>query len=202
MTRVHGASRTSLRRREFMQRASACAAATLLASPHVGSAAEVPLRLATFRADISPPLGHPLCGGWIPPVAAQDDPLEAIGLVLCGSGEPIVLCSLDWTGLLNEAHAAWRQRLAEAAGTTPARVAVHCVHQHNAPFAECSTGGGSPGWQGARCKSSGNSCSRIDVSVEPRFRKRKVHSTAGKSSKWTTSATTSKFVVGSRHDTD
>jgi hypothetical protein len=117
-----------------MQRASACAAATLLASPHVGSAAEVPLRLATFRADISPPLGHPLCGGWIPPVAAQDDPLEAIGLVLCGSGEPIVLCSLDWTGLLNEAHAAWRQRLAEAAGTTPARVAVHCVHQHNAPF--------------------------------------------------------------------
>jgi len=40
-----------------------------------------------------------------------------------------------WTGLLNEAHVQWRTALAEAAGTTPDRVAVHCVHQHNAPFA-------------------------------------------------------------------
>jgi hypothetical protein len=36
---------------------------------------------------------------------------------------------------LNEAHVQWRTALAEAAGTTPDRVAVHCVHQHNAPMA-------------------------------------------------------------------
>ncbi len=53
---------------------------------------------------------------------------------LC-AGLPIVVCSVDWTGLLNEAHLEWRKALATAAGTTPDRVAVQCVHQHNAPFA-------------------------------------------------------------------
>ena len=93
------------------------------------------LRLASFRFDITPPKGHSLCGGWIKPVIDVDDPLEAIGYVLLGSGKPIVICVMDWTGLLNSAHLRWRQRLAEAAGTTPDRVAVQCVHQHNAPFA-------------------------------------------------------------------
>jgi hypothetical protein len=92
------------------------------------------LHLAPFRFDVSPPLGHSLCGGWIKPVVAYDDALEAIGYVLLGAGKPIVVCAVDWTGLLNEAHIQWRTALAEAAGTTPDRVAVHCVHQHNAPF--------------------------------------------------------------------
>lgn len=93
------------------------------------------LRLATFRFDVTPPLGHSLCGGWIQSVVDVDDPLEAIGVVLLGAGKPIVLCAVDWTGILNSAHLRWRQALAEAAGTTADRVAVHCVHQHNAPFA-------------------------------------------------------------------
>src|SRR5690606_5891180 len=93
------------------------------------------LHLARFRFDVTPPMGHSLCGGWIKPVEAVDDPLEAIGLVILGAGKPIVLCVVDWTGLLNDAHVQWRQALAEAAGTTPDRVTVHCVHQHNAPFA-------------------------------------------------------------------
>lgn len=93
------------------------------------------LHLAPFRFDVTPPMGHPCCGGWIKPVEVVDDPLEAIGVVLLGAGKPIVLCAVDWTGILNEAHVAWRTAIAEAAGTTPDRVAVHCVHQHNAPFA-------------------------------------------------------------------
>ncbi|MCF6284742.1 MAG: hypothetical protein L3K26_06100 [Candidatus Hydrogenedentes bacterium] len=93
------------------------------------------LHLAPFRFDVTPPMGHSLCGGWITPVEGVDDPLEAIGFVLLGAGKPIVLCAVDWTGLLNSAHIAWRDALAEAAGTTPDRVAVQCVHQHNAPFA-------------------------------------------------------------------
>jgi hypothetical protein len=44
------------------------------------------------------------------------------------------MCAVDWAGLMNDAHLAWRTALARAAGTTPDRVAVHCVHQHNAPF--------------------------------------------------------------------
>src|SRR5205823_6057407 len=68
------------------------------------------------------------------PMADCEDELEAIGYVLFGSGQPIVICAVDWTGILNEAHVAWRGALAEEAGTTPDRVAVQCVHQHDAPF--------------------------------------------------------------------
>lgn len=92
------------------------------------------LFVAPFRYDVTPPVGHSLCGGWIQPVVDVDDPLEAIGCVILGAGSPIVLCSVDWTGLLNSAHVAWREALADAAHTTPDRVAVQCVHQHNAPF--------------------------------------------------------------------
>jgi hypothetical protein len=94
------------------------------------------LHLATFGTDVTPPLGHPLCGGWIEPARGVDDPLRALGVVLLGSGAPIVLCSVDWVGLRNDANRLWREALAEAAHTTPERVAVHCVHPHNAPFAD------------------------------------------------------------------
>ena len=93
------------------------------------------IHLAPFRFDVTPPLGHGCCGNWIKPIEGYDDPMEAIGFVLTGAGKPIVICSVDWTGLLNEAHIAWRTAMAEAAGTTPDRVAVQVVHQHNAPFA-------------------------------------------------------------------
>ena len=92
--------------------------------------------VGTFTADISPPLGHPLCGGGIEPVRGQDDPLEAVGIVLLGCGAPVVLCALDWCEIRNDAHLKWRQALADAAHTTIERVFVHAVHQHNAPIAD------------------------------------------------------------------
>jgi hypothetical protein len=95
-----------------------------------------PLHLATFSCDVTPPLGHPLCGGWIEPVRAIDDPLRALGVVLLGGESPVVLCAVDWCGIRNDAHLAWRQAIAKAAHTTPERVAVQCVHPHNAPFAD------------------------------------------------------------------
>src|SRR5262249_31580357 len=95
-----------------------------------------PLHIATFRSDVTPPLGHPLCGGWIEPVRAVDDPLYAIGVVLLGVGQRIVLCAVDWCGLRNDANLAWRKTLAEAVHTVPENVAVQCVHQHNAPFVD------------------------------------------------------------------
>jgi hypothetical protein len=94
------------------------------------------LHLATFAGDVTPPVGHPLCGGWIEPVRATDDPLRALGVILLGMGRPVVLCAVDWCGLRNDANLAWRQALAQAAHTLPENVAVHCVHPHNAPFAD------------------------------------------------------------------
>lgn len=126
-------------RRNFLQRTGAALATgwawqagRVTASPYSSPAG---LRLARFRFDVTPPIGHSCCGGWIAPVQVVDDPLEAIGVVLLGAGPPIVLCAVDWTGLLNDAHRRWRQALAAAAGTTVDRVAVQCVHQHNAPMA-------------------------------------------------------------------
>lgn len=94
------------------------------------------LHLATFACDVTPPLGHPLCGGWIEPVRAVDDPLRALGVVLLGMGQPVVLCAVDWCGIRNDAHVLWRQTLAEATHTVPENVAVQCVHPHDAPFAD------------------------------------------------------------------
>lgn len=123
-----------MHRRQFLQTSLAGATASLLAAPLLSGAEPPNLKIATFRLDVSPPMDHPLCGGWIKPVVGMDDPEEAIGFVLTGAGDPIVICAVDWTGLLNDAHIQWRKTLAQAAGTTPDRVAVQCVHQHNAPF--------------------------------------------------------------------
>ncbi len=120
-------------RRDFVKSSLLAGAAAL--TPMARGADEMPpLRIAPFRFDVTPPIGHPLCGGWIKPVVDCDDELEAIGFVLLGVGKPIVICAVDWTGILNDGHVAWRTALAEAAGTTPERVAVQCVHQHDAPF--------------------------------------------------------------------
>lgn len=94
------------------------------------------LHLACFKVDTQIPLGHPLCGGWIAPAAAVTEPLYALGVVLLGEEAPVVLCAVDWCGINNDAHRVWTEKLAQAAHTTPERVAVHCVHQHNAPFAD------------------------------------------------------------------
>ncbi len=93
-------------------------------------------RIAVFSADITPPLGHPLCGGMVAPAARIADPLSARGVVVRGAAEPIVIAALDWTELRNEAYDAWRDALAAAAGTTRRRVILSCVHQHDAPYAD------------------------------------------------------------------
>lgn len=127
-----------LSRRAFLEGGLAVTAAAALgrglAAAESSRDAGGALHIAPFRFDVTPPVGHSLCGGWIKPVIGVADPLEAIGFVLLGSGAPVVVCAVDWTGILNEAHVAWRIALAEAAGTSPDRVAVHCVHQHNAPL--------------------------------------------------------------------
>src|SRR5689334_13198391 len=77
------------RRRDVL----AAAGLLAIAAPRLSLADELPangddLHLATFRFDVTPPRGHSLCGGWIKPVEAVDDPLEAIGFVLLGAGKP------------------------------------------------------------------------------------------------------------------
>ncbi|HYT90895.1 MAG TPA: hypothetical protein VEL76_19450 [Gemmataceae bacterium] len=96
-------------------------------------AGEAPLRLAIFQADVTPPLGTPLCDALVQPAREIVDPLSARGIVLLSGEKPIVLCAVDWVGIGNSGYDAFRDALARAAGTTRERVAVHCLHQHDAP---------------------------------------------------------------------
>jgi hypothetical protein len=89
------------------------------------------LRLATFDADVTPPVGSMMA--YNPVVRVEEMSLRCRGVVLLGAGKPIVLCALDWLGLFNEAHDLFRSQLAYAAGTDVEHVAVQCVHQHDAP---------------------------------------------------------------------
>ncbi|MBY0231761.1 MAG: hypothetical protein K2W96_20940 [Gemmataceae bacterium] len=118
-----------MRRREAL-------AALGLSALSVPAAAPPVLSLSTFSADITVPLGHALMGGGVAPAKRIDGPLEARGFVLRGGGKPVVLCVLDWCEVRNDAHTRWREVLAEAAGTDPARVLVSSIHQHDAPVAD------------------------------------------------------------------
>lgn len=92
------------------------------------------MKISQFRFDVTPPLGHALLAGLIPPASEIDDELEALGIVIVGCGLPIVLCTVDWAAVANDAHLAWRKALADGAGTSIERVLLHVVHQHNTPF--------------------------------------------------------------------
>lgn len=96
-------------------------------------AGEKALKIAVFEADVTPPLGTPLCDALVMPAKEIVDPLSARGIILLGSEKPIVLCAVDWVGVGNSGHTAFRDALAKAAGTTRERVCVHCLHQHDAP---------------------------------------------------------------------
>ncbi len=104
-----------------------------LASCQTGEQPE--FRLATFQCDVTPPPGTPIYSGY-EPLEAIEHPLMAKGIVIESSGERYVLCVLDWCEICNSTHTLFREALAEAAGTSPANVAVHTVHQHTAPMGD------------------------------------------------------------------
>ncbi|OHB77498.1 MAG: hypothetical protein A2W31_12210 [Planctomycetes bacterium RBG_16_64_10] len=70
------------------------------------------------------------------PLEVIEHPLLAKGLLIEDGGGRSVLCAVDWCELCNETYDVFRARMAEAAGTIPARVAVQTVHQHTAPMAD------------------------------------------------------------------
>ena len=92
--------------------------------------------IATFSADITTPVGSPLCGGLVAPASAIDDPQRALGVVLLGGEKPIVLCAVDWVAIYNATYDESRPTLAAAAGTDPSHVAVQTVHQHDTHLAD------------------------------------------------------------------
>ncbi|MDF2376779.1 MAG: hypothetical protein P1U81_11090 [Verrucomicrobiales bacterium] len=91
------------------------------------------LQVSTFTTDITPPIGSPLCFSYIKPARTVEEPLTARGLVIFGKEKPVVLCVADFVVIANASHDAWKEALASAAGTTPDRVAMHVIHNHDSP---------------------------------------------------------------------
>lgn len=110
--------------------------AMLLAGASGAAGDDPPLRVGTFAVDASPPVGSPLA---YDPTTEVVLPLSCRGVVLIGDGKPVVLCAVDWIGIGNGGQGAFREALARAAGTEPERVAVHTLHQHDAPACDFST---------------------------------------------------------------
>lgn len=97
-----------------------------------GLAAE-PLRVAVFQADVTPPIGAPLCYGAVKPAKEIVGKLSARGLVILTADKPIVLCAVDWVLTSNGGYNEFREALAKAAGTPVDHVAVHTLHPHDTP---------------------------------------------------------------------
>ena len=107
--------------------------ATLLVTTPLAATEPSPLRVGVFDVDASPPVGSPLA---YDPTTAVEAPLSCRGIVLLGDDKPIVFCAVDWIGIGNAAHQHFRERLATAVGTSVDRVAVHTLHQHDAPWCD------------------------------------------------------------------
>jgi hypothetical protein len=94
------------------------------------STSRAEIRVGTFDVDASPKIGGPLA---YDPTKEITSPLSCRGIVLLSDQPPVVLCTVDWLGIANGANEKFRASLAAAVGTTADRVAVHTLHQHDAP---------------------------------------------------------------------
>ena len=105
-------------------------------SQHAHAEDQSQVQIATFDIDVTPPVGTMMAYDRV--VRIEELGLRCRGVVLLGSNEPIVLCAVDWIGIGNASHDAFRDRIAKAAGTIRERVAVHTLHQHDAPRSDFS----------------------------------------------------------------
>jgi len=130
-----GPTSPSINRRDAL---AGIAALTTSMLTSVTSANDPLFEIATFEADVTPPLGHPLLGGISTsrPAERIENPLSIRGLVLTGAGDPLVIAAIDWCEIRNDAHDRWRDALAAAAGTDRKRVLFSCVHPHDTPLAD------------------------------------------------------------------
>ena len=67
------------------------------------------LKVGVFAVDASPPVGSPLA---YDPTKGVTHPLSCRGVVLIGTGRPVVLCAVDWIGIANDGQFEFRKALA------------------------------------------------------------------------------------------
>lgn len=101
-----------------------------------------PLRVGTFRAEVTPRLGQLVYSGAFRPATSLETPLFIKGFVLSGLLEQrgasgtVVVAAIDWCEIRNESYDVWCNALAQAAGTRPDCVLLSSVHQHDTPLGD------------------------------------------------------------------
>jgi len=96
------------------------------------------LKLGVFNFNVTPPIGSPVAYSM---TRSIQDSLYAKGIVILSNQAPIVLCAVDWIGIANEGLDRWKNTMAKAAGTTPDRVSIHPIHQHDGVHWDFTTSG-------------------------------------------------------------
>ena len=91
---------------------------------------DAPLKMAVFTVDATPPIGSLLAFNIM---ERKGTSLWLKGMLLVGADKPVVIVAVDWIGIGGEGHTRFREAIASAVGTTRERVALHCLHQHDAP---------------------------------------------------------------------
>jgi hypothetical protein len=92
------------------------------------------LRFAPSTVNVTPPIGHALCGGLVKPAIGVRDPIYARGVILDDGKMRVVLCAVEFCAIDNTAHRQASLALARGARTSVRRVALHSVHQHDVPY--------------------------------------------------------------------
>lgn len=91
------------------------------------SAESAPLRAVTFKLDVTPPIGAKMAYAIH---EKRENSIFIRGAVFDDGGERVVWVSCDYLYICGETYLAWREKIAEAAGTEPLNVFLHSVHQH------------------------------------------------------------------------
>ena len=93
------------------------------------------LRAGAARADMTPPAGTPLCGGWWP-VAAKGikTPLQAHALVLDNGAARLAFVGLDLIAIQGADADAAKARIEKTLGIPRENILVSCSHIHAGPY--------------------------------------------------------------------
>jgi len=83
-------------------------AASVLCFNALSMAAEQPLQVGVFEADVTLPLGHP-CYPSYEPLETTEFPLLAKGVVIGRGDDRYVICAVDWCEICNSAHTVVRE---------------------------------------------------------------------------------------------
>ncbi len=99
------------------------------------SSADIYLKVAPFRCDVTPPLGTP----WYPsykPLDTIEHPLLAKGIIIDSAKNRYVLCAIDWCEIANRSYSRLCELIVNTVKTDLHAVFVHTVHQHTAPMCD------------------------------------------------------------------